>query len=157
MPYLFVASGFGLHLTYQKSFCLFDFYVDRLTRMICMLWLVIAVEFFFDRLPHRLQPHFQPSPTPLSNYLRNAASLGMLRPVVMQAHNLIHCYDTWPQTGYIVPTTSERMNAWLSAYAQNLPTILHLWFLSYTILCTLLYPVISRLSTSSIDSVERWV
>ena len=150
MPYLFVASGFGLHLTYRKKKIhkLFDFYLDRIIRMANMIWLCTAIEFFFDRLaPKALQPYFQPSSTvPLSRYLQNSLTLGTFRPLIIQVHNLLTLGDPWPHTGYLTPTASVSMNAWLAGPSvQNLPTILHLWFLSYTVICTLLYPTIARI------------
>ena len=146
MPYLFVASGFGLHLTYRKkSYNYFDFCVDRLARMVIMLWLCIVIELVFDRLPNRFQPYFQPKRTSYYTYFFNAITLGILRPAVIQVHNLFFLPgDKWPMP-FITPTTSESLNQWLATKASYVPTILPLWFLSYTMMCTLLYPIIAKL------------
>ena len=153
MPYLFVASGFGCHLTYRKkTYKLYDFYMDRLPRMMIMLWLCMFIELIFDKLtPTAFQPFFQPGPQPLYSWFVNAITLGNFRAVVMQVHNVLHAAEDYPNVGYITPTTSETMNKWLSSHANNLPMLLHLWFLSFTILCVLAYPFIAKV----VRAVER--
>ena len=147
MPYLFVASGFGIHLTFRKKvYQLNDFYVDRLARMIMMLWMCVFIEFCFDRFPTRFQPYFQPATmTSLSTYVTNAITMGTFRPIIMQVHNIFHMFDDFPDVGFVTPTTSEPMNDWLAKHAQLLPTILHLWFLSFNVICVILYPAIAKM------------
>ena len=158
MPYLFVASGFGMRLNHRhkelsQGRTLFDFYLDRLTRSIVMMWLVISIELLFDRMPKGWQPYFQPrKPTKLAHYVFQAATMGVLRPVAVQVHNLWYHRYPWPLT-YIAPTSSTLMNEWLEAYTPYLPTLHHLWFFSYITLCTLAYPMIAKF----VRLVERLV
>ena len=146
MPFLFVVSGFGIHLTYRKkTYELFDFYIDRLARLILMLWLCIAIEMFFDRMPARLQPYFQPGRQTYYTYFFNAGTLSIGRPIIIQIHNLLYWPNgVWP-TDYISPTVSQRVNEWIGENLGYCPTILHLWFLQYTVICTLMYPVVARM------------
>ena len=153
MPYLFVASGFGVHLTYRKrTYKLFDFYLDRLTRMALIFWLLVVIEFCIDRLlPKDMKPHFQPERIPTWHYLFNTLTLGTVRPLLIQAHNLIFFEYPWPLTS-IEPTTSPKFNEWLNDNTLMISTIMHLWFLTYTVICMTLYPIIAK----AVQIIDRY-
>ena len=145
MPYLFTASGFGVHLTYRrKGWKLADFYLARLPRPAIIIWLLLAVEFVVDKLlPKRMQPHFQPASIPLWGFFFNAITLGTFRPIAIQTHLLVFFKYPWPLATF-EPTTSPDFNRWLEANTRMIPTIMQLWFLTYTVICIVCYPLIAK-------------
>jgi hypothetical protein len=77
-------------------------------------------------------------------------TLGTVRPLLIQAHNLLFFEYPWPLTT-IEATTSPKFNKWLAENTLQVTTIMHLWFLSYTVICVALYPIIAKV----VQIIER--
>ena len=147
MPLLFAVSGFGIHLKYRQKQIgpLLPFYVSRLERIALSNVVAHAL------MPHSQLDHFTYGSPIYShefwNYAFPMLTLGAVRPIITEVINFIFC---WRENVLTRTSWSGDAFSWLNTYVPDAIEA-YLWFLSFTVICTVLYPALK----TALNGLER--
>ena len=103
-----------------------------------LYWIGLLLAYLSDLAKIDPLPAHAEEVAPVYGYIINAVTLGIVRPVLVQAGELIFLHYPWKEEApYAVD--HKGYSDWLDLYFPGVPQG-HLWFLSFVIIATLLYP-----------------